>query len=128
MSETTILKSVLTGLKADADLMSLVSDVYETAPDDAVAPYITFSRLRLTDTSTKTSQLFSISMDLTIWDQSASSRTVRQILDRLRTVVPDLTADTGSFIGLSVRDTDLLRDKALNWQRSTVSIQGHYSP
>lgn len=127
MADAIVIKSLLLGLQQDTALMALVSGVYETPPPTADTPYISLNRLRLSDASTKTSAHYDVAADLTVWDETSSSKTARAIVDRLREIVPQIAAQSGVFTDLHVVDTDLARDHNQTWVRARVSLNGLYT-
>jgi Protein of unknown function (DUF3168) len=70
-------------LHTDAALNALISGVYDSAPENALFPYITLSEMRVEDASSRGISISTITIALNIWSRYQGRRELYDISARL---------------------------------------------
>ena len=108
-------QAIFSELNGDSNLTStLGASIYDDVPDhEAVTlPYVTVGEDTMLDYSTKDLTGSEITTNLHIWSSYRGSKEVKQIMDRVHTLLHDsnLTVTGRNLVNLRAEFSDVLRD------------------
>ncbi|MEM6682217.1 MAG: DUF3168 domain-containing protein [Pseudomonadota bacterium] len=108
--------AVRSQLLADAHVMQIVTGVYETAPSDAIYPYITFGNDRLRDWSAKTFLGQEHDVILNCWSTSHNFAELYAAHDRIKPLLraSNLTLQDHHLAVLTIQEERFILDRDRN--------------
>ena len=103
--------AVYTALTADATLGARVTGIYDTAPENATAPYISFGSSSLQPRDAKNLEGAEIVFDLHIWTATEGQMEAKELMALVDAVLHEaaLTLAGHTLISIRLRGSDVAR-------------------
>lgn len=130
MSDGSILalrKAIIAYLSGDTVLATLMGGsvrLYDEPPRAIEGVYAVFGNATLNDTSTYSTRMFEQECDIITWGKAGLASSALAAANRIAELLHDapLTLSGLQLISLSVKQTDIKRERASGLTRATVSL------
>ena len=120
-------KAILAALVADAPLLALLgaAKIYDEAPRDALAPYVTFGDALARELSFSLFPGLEQVLVLHVWSTQGGAREALEIADRIAFLLDDaaLTLDTHRLINLRFSALETIREDSGRFVRVALRLR-----
>lgn len=95
-------KAIYEILSADSGLLSRVTGVFDSVPQNAVAPYVYFADVQTTDISGLAKTKFQIEFEINVISESLGKKDSAEIAEIVRNLLDDVTPEIAGFEDLQI--------------------------